>query len=172
MNNDKLHALRVKFPNAALELDLVSGRINPETGLVNPDYEADEMQDLMEYYALEVLDVIDNQGHSGFSYGYLMSLLTPLLNDLPITPLTGREWEWGTMVDKDQNKRCSRVFRDENGNAHNTNGRVFSDDGGKTWFRSRDSRKNISFPCTSEELKPEYIILNSEENADNASKEV
>ena len=39
MNNDKLHALRVKFPKAALELDLVSGRINPETGLVNPDYE-------------------------------------------------------------------------------------------------------------------------------------
>lgn len=76
------------------------------------------------------------------------------------------------MVDKDQNKRCSRVFRDENGNAHNTNGRVFSDDGGKTWFGSRDSRKDISFPCTSEELKPEYIILNSEGNADNASKEV
>lgn len=64
MNNDKLRALRVKFPKAALELDLVSGRINPETGLVNPDYEADETQDLMEYYALEVLDVIDNQGHA------------------------------------------------------------------------------------------------------------
>lgn len=172
MNNDKLHALRVKFPKAALELDLVSGRINPETGLVNPDYEADEMQDLMEYYALEVLDVIDNQGHSGFSYGYLMSLLIPLLNDLPITPLTGNEWEWGTMVDKDQNKRCSRVFRDENRNAHNIDGRVFSDDGGKTWFGSRDSWKDISFPCMSEDLKPECIILDSEENADNASKEV
>ena len=172
MNNDRLRALRDKFPKAALELDLVSGRVNPETGLVNPDYEADEMQDLMEYCVLEVLDVIDNQAHSGFSHGHLMSLLIPLLNDLPITPLTGKEWEWGTMVDKDQNKRCPRVFRDENGNAHNIDGRVFSDDGGKTWFGSRDSWKDISFPCTSEELKLEYIILNSEENAGNASKEV
>ena len=172
MNNDRLRTLRDKFPKAALELNLVSGRVNPETGLVNPDYEADGMQDLMEYYVLEVLDVIDNQGHSGFSHGYLMSLLIPLLNDLPITPLTGKEWEWGTTVDKDQSKRCARVFRDENGAAHIIDGRVFSDDGGKTWFRNRDSWKEVSFPCTSEELKPEYIILNSEENAGNASKEV
>ena len=162
MNYDRLYALRTKFPEVALELDLVSGRVNPETDLVNPDYEPDDMQDLMEYDVLEVIDTIDKQGHSGFSHGYLVSLLTPLLNDRPITPLTGKDWEWGTRAGSNQNKRCSRVFRNDDGTAYNIDGRVFSDDGGKTWFGSRDSWKDISFPCKSKDLEPEYVILNKE----------
>ena len=41
MNNNKLHALRVKFPKAALELDLVSERVNPEYIILNSEENAD-----------------------------------------------------------------------------------------------------------------------------------
>lgn len=46
--------------------------------------------------------------------------------------------------------------------AYNIDLRVFSDNGGKTWFGSRDSWKYISFPCKSKDLEPEYVILNKE----------
>lgn len=122
MNYDRLNALRTKFPKAALELGLVSGRVDPETGLMKPDHKPDDLQDLIEYDVLEVLDVIDKQGHSGFSHGYFTSLLIPLLKDMPITPLAGRDWEWGTRCDSDQNKRCSKVFRREDSTAYNIEG--------------------------------------------------
>lgn len=37
--NNRLEELRNKYPRWALELDLVSGRVSSETGLVNPNYE-------------------------------------------------------------------------------------------------------------------------------------
>lgn len=115
MDVNKLNELRKKYPGAALELDLVSGRVSPETGLEKPDHKQDEMQDYMELCVLEVLDVIDEQGHSGFSHGYMLGLLIPLLKGLPITPLTGNDWEWTKSLgggDYYQNKRCFRVFKD------------------------------------------------------------
>ena len=70
MNYDRLYALRNKFKQAALELGLVSGRIDPDTGSENPNYEPDDLQDLMECNVLEILDLIREQGHSGFSHVY------------------------------------------------------------------------------------------------------
>lgn len=81
VNYDRLYILRSKFPRAALELDLVSGRIDPETGFVNSDFKPDEFQDLIEYNVLEVLDLIDQQGHNKFSFNYMTKLLVPLLKD-------------------------------------------------------------------------------------------
>lgn len=160
MNYDRLYILRSKFPRAAMELDLVSGRIDPETGQPNPDYNPDDLQDEMEYNVLQVLDLIDEQGHSGFSHGYLTSLLIPLLRDKPITPLTGKEWEWNG----DQNKRCSAVFRNPDGTAHFINGFAFSDDG-VSYYTSRESHKTIEFPCASKELETQYINLAEQNNA-------
>lgn len=162
MNTEKLKELREKHPSVALELDLISGRVSPETGLENPDYKPDEMQDLMEFYVLEVMDVISEQGHSGFSHGYLVSLLIPLLRGLPITPLTGNDWEWVKGLgggDYYQNKRCFSVFKDgANAVAYNTNGYAFSDNGGESYYTCAASHKNITFPCTSKELETEYIV--------------
>ena len=164
MNYDKLYALKKKFPRAALELDLLSGRVNKDTGLINPDYEHDEMQNMIELDILEILDIICNQSHSGFSHEYLVNCLIPLLKDRPITPLTGNDWEWDINVyGDDQNKRCPKVFRRKDGTAYNINGRAFSDNGGKTWFTNKESFKDISFPCKSEDLKAEYVILDTEE---------
>lgn len=162
---NRLEELRNKFPAWALELDLVSGRVSSETGLINPNHEPDNMQDAIELQVLEVLDLIYGQGHSGFSHGYFCNLLIPLLKSKPITPLTGRDWEWEINSFSDgpmQNKRCSQVFK-EGDRAYNIYGRAFSDDGGDTWYTSRESRVDISFPCTTKDLETEYVIIEGEE---------
>ena len=168
-DKNRLEALREKYPRQALELDLVSGRVNPETGEVNPDHSYESMQDLMELNVLEVYDLIDKQGHSGFSHAYMMGLLIPLLKGLPITPLTGKDWEWEskTWLGKDeyQNRRCWNVYK-EHGEAYNSDGYAFSDNGGDCFYTSSDSHKPIAFPCKSKDLETEYVILNKE--ADNA----
>lgn len=157
-----LEELREKFPNAALELDLVSGRVNPETGEKIEDFKSDEMQDWIEKCVLDVLDLIANQGHSGFSHGYLLTLLIPLLKGKPITPLTGNDWEWDNEYGLIQNKRCFSVFKDQDGSAYYTEGYAFSDDGGKTYWTNRESRKAITFPCDNKQLETEYVILEKE----------
>lgn len=158
MDINKLNALREKHPDAALELDLVSGRVSPETGAENPDHKPDEMQNYMELCVLEVIDTIAEQGHSGFSHGYMLGLLIPLLKDHPITPLTGHEWEWNHIGSTYQNKRCPQVFKEgKNGMPYNSEGYAFSDNG-KSWYTSRDSRKYLTFPCSSKDLDTEYII--------------
>ena len=90
--------------------------------------------------------------------------MIPLLKDRPITPLIGNDWEWDINVyGDDQNKRCPKVFRRKDGTAYNIDARAFSDNGGKTWFTNKESFKYISFPCKSEDLKTEYVILDTEE---------
>ena len=159
MSKQSLEELREKFPRAALELGLVSGRVDPETGENVKGFESDDMQDWIEKCVLDILDLIANQGHSGFSHGYLLTLLVPLLKDKPITPLTGKEWEWDNEYGLIQNKRCFSVFKDIDGSAYSTEGFAFSDDGGKTYWTSRESRKTITFPCNNKQLETEYVIL-------------
>ena len=159
MSEYSLEELKEKFPSAALELDLVSGRVDPETGKKIEDFKSDEMQDWIEKCVLDVLDLIASQGHSGFSHGYLLSLLIPLLKGKPVTPLTGNDWEWDNEYGLIQNKRCFSVFKDPDGSAYSTEGYAFSDDCGKTYWTSRESRKTIIFPCDNKQLETEYVIL-------------
>ena len=159
MSEHSLEELREKFPNATLELDLLSGRVNPETGEKVKGFESDDMQDWIEKCVLDILDLIANQGHSGFSHGYLLSLLIPLLKGKPITPLTGNDWEWDNEYGLIQNKRCFSVFKDPGGSAYSTEGYAFSDDGGKTYWTSRESWKTVTFPCDNKQLETEYVIL-------------
>ena len=159
MFEHSLEELREKFPSAALELDLVSGRVNPETGEKIEDFKSDEMQDWIEKCVLDIIDLIASQGHSGFSHGYLLSLLIPLLKGKPATPLTGNDWEWVNEYGLIQNKRCFSVFKDPDGSAYSTEGYAFSDDGGKTYWTSRESWKTVTFPCDNKKLETEYVIL-------------
>lgn len=159
MSEYSLEELREKFPNTALELDLVSGRVDPETGEKIEEFKSDEMQDWIEKCVLDILDLIANQGHSGFSRWYLLSILIPLLKGKPVTPLTGNDWEWDNEYGFIQNKRCFSVFKDPDGSAYFTEGYAFSDDGGKTYWTSRESRKTVTFPCDNKQLETEYVIL-------------
>jgi len=120
----------------------------------------DEMQKTMNKHILEIVKVFSEQGHSGFSGAYVVSTLTRLLSFKPLKPLTGEDDEWNEISEgKFQNKRCSSVFKNSNdGTAYDINGKIFTDDGGKTWYTNRESRVNIEFPYTVPE-KPERVYL-------------
>lgn len=128
--------------------------------------DGDEMQQAINKDILEVVKVFSEQGHSGFSASYALNMIKRLLDWKPITPLTGEDDEWMEVEgwNKDdstqQNKRCSAVFRKnfDNSTAYYLDGKVFSDDGGKSWFTNRDSFVPVTFPYVIPE-KPERIIL-------------
>jgi hypothetical protein len=91
-------------------------------------------------------------------------LVSRLMNWKPINPLTGEDDEWGMSDNSEgksqQNKRCSAVFRDnfDNSTAHYIEGKVFSDDGGDSWYTCKDSFVHVTFPFEVPD-KPERIIL-------------
>lgn len=128
--------------------------------------ETDPMQDMMKQNVLEIVDVFNKQGHSGMSASYVLGVIDRVLRFLPISPLTGDEDEWGAAYgddDTQQNLRCSKVFRahHDNSTAHNIEGKVFSTDGGETYFSNRNSSVPVSFPYYPP-LYPEFVILESE----------
>ncbi len=112
---------------------------------------------------LELLEVFDNQGHSGFTAPYVARMFHRLAMFKPASPLTGEDDEWNEMKDGSfQNKRYSSIFKDsKDGAAYNIDGKVFSDDGGKTWYTSADSRVYIDFPYVVPD-RPEKVYRNKE----------
>lgn len=119
-----------------------------------PPADGDEMQEAMNLALREIVFVFGSQGHSGFSAGYATSALEKLLRFEPLRPLTGEPDEW-TEIDPGywQNNRCSRVFKDTDGRAYDTEGRVFCEpDGG--CYTGIDSRVYITFPYRP---KTEYV---------------
>jgi hypothetical protein len=103
--------------------------------------------------------------------------ITRLLDWKPIVPLTGAEDEWGVMETwgddrhTQQNKVCSAVFRNnyDNRTAYYLYGRIYSDNGGHTWFTGNhqngvvQSSIPIEFPFWVPD-KPEYVYLNGEDS--------
>ena len=123
----------------------------------------DEMNVMMRKHILHMVKEFADEGHSGMSASYALSILKSLLAYKPLAPLTGADDEWNEVgTGHWQNKRASNVFKDKDG-AYWSDGIVFwewfqPDDGEpfKTYFTSRDSRVNIdSFPWTMPD-KPEY----------------
>lgn len=105
------------------------------------------MQDLMDKNILEIIEVFEKQGHSGFSAGYLLSRLERLMRFKPITPLTGDDSEWGeSHYGSRQNKRCSSVFKDDDGTITDIDAVIVSDNGGITWFQSGRFREKVTMP--------------------------
>ena len=119
----------------------------------------DGLQEMANSAILEIVEKFTEQGHSGFSIYYVLSILDRILRFKPITPLTGEDDEWvevGSGVY--QNNRCSSVFKDEDGFAHDNDAVVVSDNGGITWFHSKRFRKNITFPYTPP-IHPEKVYI-------------
>ena len=86
----------------------------------------DDMQALICADVLDLLNVFSKQGHSGSSAPYAINMFKRLVNFKAITPLTGEDWEWNHVADNLwQNKRCSSVFKNEKGEAHDIDGKVF-----------------------------------------------
>ena len=121
----------------------------------------DGMQELMNKDILEVIRIFSEQGHSGFSASYALSILDRLLRFKPISPLTGDDNEWGNPYGEDgtrQNKRCSSVFKNADGSCHDIDAMVVSDNGGITWFSSGRFRKTVTFPYNPP-IHPEKVYI-------------
>lgn len=106
---------------------------------------------------LDLIELFDSQGHSGFSASYVINAFRRLAMFKPLSPLTGEDDEWNEMRDGSfQNKRYSAVFKDnKDGIAYDIEGKAFTDDG-EVWYTSGDSRVNVTFPYVVPD-KPEYV---------------
>ena len=116
----------------------------------------DNMQTWVVENLIELLEVFSNQGHSGSSAPYVINLFKRLANFDPIAPLTNEEDDWNDTGFGLQHKRCSEVFKDEDGKVYWGFGRVFTDGKGGTWV-GKGSRVEIKkFPWYRQE-KPQVI---------------
>lgn len=111
----------------------------------------DEMNKAMHDHIITMVKAFADEGHSGMSAGYALSILKKVLAYEPLTPLTGEDSEWNDVGGGVfQNKRCSRVFKQADrfdGQAYDMNGKVFIEEGG-TAYTSSDSRVPVTFPYT------------------------
>lgn len=111
----------------------------------------------------ELLLVIQNQGHSGASIQMTAAIFSRLIKGEPLTPLTDDPSEWcevtpGTL----QSTRISHCFieKAESPRPYTIDGKAFSDNGGKSFFTSRDSR--VYFDLPGFPPKTERVILDSD----------
>jgi len=134
-----------------------------------------EMQKTINKNILDIVKVFCMQGHSGTSASYLISKVTRLLDWKPITALTGENSEWMEVPEYDngnktqQNKYCSAVFRDncDNATAHYIYGRVYSDNGGHSWFTTNRGTLKSFTPVVFPFYVPnesEYVYLNGKDS--------
>ena len=110
----------------------------------------DSMDRLMYNNIMAVVQLFSSQGHSGFSSGFVLNMITRLLRFEPITPLTGNDDEWNDVSDLSdrkmwQNRRCSRIIKEEDGTCYDMEGKVFTDPEGHT-YTNRNSWVKITFP--------------------------
>jgi len=119
----------------------------------------DKMQSAMNKHVLHMVKEFANEGHSGFSASYALSMIKRLLAYKPITPLTGEHDEWSNVTSGVsgqlwQNRRCSSVFKGEDGQAYNIDGKVFwewatdreTGEKYKDYYTSFESRVPVTFP--------------------------
>ena len=135
----------------------------------------DEMNVMMRKHILHMMNEFAEEGHSGFSASYAISILTKLMDFNPLSPLTGEDNEWGNVREYGespswQNKRRSSVFKNADGTCYDIDGKVFwewcmpyeeGDNPYKSYYTNRDSRVPVTFPYIVPD-KPIYEYRHSE----------
>ena len=132
----------------------------------------DEMQELICKHVLKLLEVFDEEGHSGSSAPYAINLFEKLAKFEPVAPLTGEDWEWTNVSEYGggnngilyQNKRCGHVFKDDDG-AYDMDGVIFwewftdkeTGEKFKSYFTGRESRVPVTFPYTPKREYKEWV---------------
>lgn len=77
--------------NVRKEIELAIKKENPNWDGKTFDYGCSIYQNALECYeAIE--PIIENAGHSGLSYSIFASIMTRILNDLPLTPITEEDF--------------------------------------------------------------------------------
>jgi hypothetical protein len=145
-----------------------------ETSNKNDSEDGFEMQSAI---TRDILDIIGLFREYGFG-SIEAHKIYRLMDWKPIIPLTGSDDEWydvsayeGPRSTTQQNKLCSAVFRKnfDNSTAHYIYGRVYSDNGGHTWFTTGRTPLQSSIPVTFPFWvpdKPEYVYLNGEDSTE------
>lgn len=97
---------------------------------------------------MKMIKVFADEGHSGYSANMAVTIFEKVARFEPLTPLTGADDEWNEVAEGEwQNRRCSHVFKDADGRAYDSRGRIFRDpDGG--CYVGQGSRVYIEFPYT------------------------
>ena len=123
--------------------------------------EDDDMNGAMRKHILHMVEQFSEEGHSGFSASYALSILQKVLAYKPLSPLTGEDSEWNDMSDYGrgdslyQNKRYSSVFKEgKDGEAYDVDGKVFWDwytdpktgERTKSYYSCGESRTPVIFP--------------------------
>jgi len=126
----------------------------------------DEMQHAICKHILELLDVFEEEGHSGSTAPYTIGLFSKLAMFKPLVPLLGTDEEWvhvstdsETGVLLYQNKRNSAVFKDSTGDAWFIDGRIFREENGSC-FTNKKSSVPVTFPCYPESV---YVDITKEQ---------
>lgn len=93
------------------------GSFERELELIGLGENATEIDLVMRENILEIISVVSSQGHSGFSFSYLSSIMNKYFSKTQIlSPLTGEDSEWMDISDYSdnpmyQNNRMSSVFK-------------------------------------------------------------
>lgn len=134
--------------------------------------------DMVTKAILDLVEMFASQGHSNFTAPYTAHTFERLVMFKPLTPLTGEDDEWDLAPFRSkneevyQNNRYSSVFKNgKDGQAYNIDGKIFSNDGGKTWFLNSDSRVYITFPYTVPD-KPEKVYLNPDNSEEDSGRRI
>ena len=112
---------------------------------------------------LEMIELFSSQGHSGMSASIVRGVFSELADFKPITPLRGIEKEW---TEAGQNKRCSAVFKDDDGGYSYLDALTFKNQEGNYFTGSAidkngervSSRQKIKFP-----FAPKTFIIDVKE---------
>ena len=129
----------------------------------------DDMQELMCAQVLDLLNMFAKHGHSGSTAPYALTMFTKLANFKPIAPITGEDWEWADVSGlgdgtRYQNKRCSSIFKDEDGKVYDIDGKVFwewnigfeSGKPYKSYYTNHLCRVPVTFPYVPGKRVEEY----------------
>lgn len=120
--------------------------------------------DMVGHAVVDMIKLFAMEGHSGMSAPLCMNLAKQVGLFQPLTPLTGADDEWTDCGWGDghfQNKRCSHVFKDADGNAYDIQGRIFREPSGAT-YTGAGSRVPVTFPYT-----PTSEIVDVQQEPDN-----
>lgn len=113
---------------------------------------------------MRLVKVFANEGHSGYSAPLAIDLFSQVARFEPLLPLSGEEGEWNQVAeDCWQNKRCSHVFKDAQGNAYDSEGRLFKSKKTGGVFATQNSRVPVTFPYTP---RREIVEVESVEEAE------
>jgi hypothetical protein len=120
--------------------------------------DGDGIQEAINKHILDMVKVFCDEKHSGTTANYTINILDRLLRYLPISPIADTPEDWNEVGNGVfQHRRCSAVLKFD-GKAYILDAKVFSDDGGETWFTNSDSREVIEFPYTVPGASKRYLV--------------